>query len=159
MSEQLDFLWRQLPNLLWGFANNRPGRLTLSILLSSGAIAVGLVPAVGLGLARHSGLRVVRSGARLMMWAIRGIPLIVLLVLLFQFLGTGALFGIRLSAFWSAAVTLTLYAAVYQADIIEASITAVPQQLRDDAQMLGASRRTVTATIPFPIACGPCGQR
>lgn len=150
MSEQLDFLWRQLPNLLWGFPNNRPGGLALSILLSSGAIAVGLMLAVGLALARHSRLRVVRSAARLIIWAVRGIPLIVLLVLLFQFLGTGALFGIRLSAFWSAAATLTLYAAVYQADIVDAGITAVPQQLRDDAQMLGASRRTVMATITIP---------
>ena len=150
MSDQLDFLWRQLPNLLWGFPSNRPGGLLLSIMLSTGAIAVGLGLAVGLGFALHSRYRLVRLVAGRIVWALRGIPLIVLLVLLFQFLGTGAIFGIELSAFWSAAVTLTLYAAAYQADIVRAGIGAVPQQLRDDARLLGASPFTVARTVTLP---------
>lgn len=150
MSDQLEFLWRQLPNLLWGFPNNRPGGLLLSVLLSSGAIAVGLVLAIGLGFAQHSQFGLVRFVAGRVVWVLRGIPLIVLLVLLFQFLGTGAIFGLTLSAFWSAAVTLTLYAAAYQADIVRAGITAVPQQLIDDARLLGASRAVVTRTVTLP---------
>lgn len=150
MSEQLDFLWRQLPNLLWGFPNNRPGGLLLSLLLSVGAITAGLVIAIGLGFALHSRFPITRFAARRVIWAIRGVPLIVLLVLLFQFLGTGVAFGLTLSAFWSAAVTLTLYAAAYQSDIIGAGITAVPQQLRDDARMLGATSTTVARTITIP---------
>jgi len=150
MSDQLDFLWRQLPNLLWGFPNNRPGGLLLSVLLSAGAIAAGLILAIGLGFAHHSQHRVVRSVASRLVWLLRGIPLIVLLVLLFQFLGTGRLWGLELSAFWSAAVTLPLYAAAYQADIVRAGIAAVPQQLRDDARLLGASRLTVARTVTLP---------
>ncbi len=150
MSDQLEFLWRQLPNLLWGFPNSRPGGLLLSVLLSAGAIAVGLVLAVGLGFMLHSRFGAVRFVAGRMIWVIRGIPLIVLLVLSFQFLGTGAVFGISFSAFWTAAATLTLYAAAYQADIIGAGIGAVPQQLRDDARLLGASPTTVARTITLP---------
>ena len=150
MSDQIHFLWRQLPNLLWGFPNNRPGGLVLSVLLSGGAIAVGLVLAIGLGFAHHSRFGIIRFIAGRIVWALRGIPLIVLLVLLFQFLGTGAIFGIRLSAFWSAAVTLTLYAAAYQADIVRAGITAVPQQLLDDARLLGASPAMLTRTVTLP---------
>lgn len=150
MSDQLEFLWRQLPNLLWGFPSNRPGGLLLSIMLSAGAIAAGLVLAIALGFAHHSRFSLVRFVAGRIVWAIRGIPLIVLLVLLFQFLGTGAIFGITLSAFWSAAVTLTLYAAAYQADIVRAGITAVPQQLLDDARVLGASPAFLTRTVTLP---------
>ncbi len=152
MSDQLEFIWRHLPNLLWGFPNNRPGGLLLSILLSAGAIAVGLVLAVALAFASHSRTGVVRFVAGRVVWAIRGIPLIVLLVLLFQFLGTGRIFGIELSSFWSAAVTLTLYAAAYQSDVVTAGLAAVPQQLRDDARVLGASPLTVARTITLPYA-------
>jgi len=150
MSDQIDFLWHQLPNLLWGFPNRRPGGLLLSILLSAGAIVAGLVVASGLAFALHSRFGVIRLLASRLMWVIRGIPLIVLLVLLFQFLGTGALFGMQFSSFWSAAVTLTLYAAVYQADIVGAGIAAVPQQLRDDARLLGASGFVVARSVTLP---------
>jgi len=152
MSDQLDFVFRQLPNLLWGFPNNRPGGLVLSILLSAGAIAVGFVFAAGLGFAHHSRWVVVRFLARRLVWLIRGIPLIVLLVLLFQILGTGIIFGLELSAFWAAAVTLVLYAMAYQGDIVRAGIAAVPAQLVDDARLLGASRTTIARTITIPYA-------
>ncbi len=150
MSDQIDFLWRQLPNLLWGFPSQRPGGLLLSLLLSGGAIACGLALAIALGFAHHSRYRLVQLLARRTVWVIRGIPLIVLLVLAFQLLGTGTLFGVNFSAFWAAAVTLTLYAAAYQADIVTAGITAVPKQLVDDARVLGASRVTVARTVVLP---------
>lgn len=152
MSDQLDFLIRQLPNLLWGFPNNRPGGLVLSVLLSAGAIAAGFVLAAVLGFAHHSRFAIVRFLAGRVVWLVRGIPLIVLLVLLFQVLGTGIILGIELSAFWAAAVTLTLYAAAYQGDIVRAGIAAVPAQLVDDARLLGASRATVVRTITVPYA-------
>ncbi len=152
MSDQLNFLWRQLPNLLWGFPNNRPGGLVLSILLSGGAIALGLVLAIGLAFAQHSERSWLRLLAGRFVWAVRGVPLIVLLVLLFQYLGTGTILGIEFSAFWSAFITLTLYSAAYQADIVHGGIAAVPQQLRDDARVLGASRLTVARTITVPYS-------
>jgi len=152
MSDQLDFVLRQLPNLLWGFPNNRPGGLLLSVLLSAGTIAAGFVLATGLGFAHHSRWVLVRFLTRRLVWLIRGIPLIVLLVLLFQILGTGIIFGIELSAFWAAAVTLTLYSMAYQGDIVRAGIAAVPSQLVDDARLLGASRATVARTVTAPYA-------
>lgn len=152
MSDQIDFIIRNLPNLLWGFPNNRPGGLLLSILLSAGAIAAGFVIAFGLGFAHHSRWRIIRFLAGRFVWLVRGIPLIVLLVLLFQVLGTGVIFGIELSAFWTAAVTLTLYAAAYQGDIVRAGIAAVPVQLIDDARLLGASRPTAARTVTIPYA-------
>ena len=150
MSRQLQFLWDQLPNLLWGFPNHRPGGLVLSILLSTGAVVAGLGLAIGLGFAAHSRFRLVRFLVGRLLWVIRGIPLLVLLVLLFQILGTGMVFGIEFSAFWTAATTLTLYAAAYQADMIRAGIAAVPEQLLDDARVIGAGRLTVAATVTLP---------
>ena len=152
MSDQLDFIVTQLPNLLWGFPGNRPGGLLLSILLSTGSIAVGLIVAIGLSFARHSPRRAVAFVADRIVWLIRGIPLLVWLVLLFQILGTGRLFGIEFNAFWTAAVTLTLYAAAYLSDVVTTGITGVPQQLRDDARLLGAGSFSVARTITLPHA-------
>lgn len=152
MSDQLDFIIRQLPNLLWGFPGRRPGGLALSILLSTGSIAVGLVLAIGLSFARHSSRRVVSFAANRIVWLIRGVPLLVWLVLLFQILGTGQLFGVEFTAFWTAAVTLTLYAAAYLCDVVTAGIAGVPQQLRDDARLLGAGSFTVARTVTLPHA-------
>jgi len=152
MSDQLAFLWEQLPNLLIGLPQRRPGGLLLTILLSIGALSVGVVLATGLALAKHSPLRIVGFLAGRIVWAVRGIPLIVLLVLLFQMLGTGVFWGLELSSFCSAAVTLSLYSSVYLADVIGAGIAAVPQQLRDDARVLGSSRFTTLRTVTLPYA-------
>ena len=152
MSDQIDFILRQIPNLLVGFPNNRPGGLLLSVLLSAGTIVIGFLLATVLGFGHHHRWGFVRFLARRFVWLIRGIPLIVLLVLLFQILGTGIIFGIELSAFWAAVVTLILYAGAYQGDIVRAGIAAVPAQLIDDARLLGASKFTVTRTVTVPYA-------
>lgn len=152
MSDQVDFLVRQLPNLLWGFPSNRPGGLLLSVLLAAGSIAVGLVLGVGLAFARHARIGAVRWLANRIAWVIRGIPLLVLLVLLFQFLGTGKVFGIELSAFWTAVVALVLYSATYQSDVLIDGIRGVPEQLHDDARLLGARPFTLARTVTLPHA-------
>jgi His/Glu/Gln/Arg/opine family amino acid ABC transporter permease subunit len=152
MSDHLEFVWDQMPNLLWGFPSRRPGGLLLTILLSAGAIGVGLVLAMGLAAASHSRLRIVRMVSSTITRVVRGVPLIVLLVLLFQVLATGTLLGIEFSAFWAAAVTLTLYSAAYQSDVLRVGIAAVPDQLRESARLLGASPSMIARSITMPYA-------
>ena len=96
MSDQLRFLWDQLPNLLWGFPNHRPGGLLLSVLLSTGATLVGLGLAIVFGFLTHSRFWPARVLANRLVWVVRGVPLLVLLVLAFQVLGSGMVFGIEL---------------------------------------------------------------
>lgn len=152
MSDHLEFVWEQMPNLLWGYPSRRPGGLLLTILLSAGAIGVGLVLAMGLAAASHSRFRLVRLCSSTITRVVRGIPLIVLLVLLFQVLATGTLLGIEFSAFWAAAVTLTLYSAAYQSDVLRGGIAAVPDQLRESARSLGASPSMIARSITMPYA-------
>jgi len=148
MADQIDFLIRQLPNLLWGFPNNRPGGLLLSIMLSFGSIAVGLTLGTALAFARLSSIKAVAWLARRLAWLVRGIPLVVLLVLVFQFLAS----GLGASSLWSAAVTLIFYSAVYLSDVLIDGIRGVPQQLRDDARVLGAGPLTLARTVTLPHA-------
>lgn len=150
MSDQLEFIFSHLLDLLIGFPGQRPGGLALSILLSSASIIVGLAIAIVVGMAHHSRWRVVRVTARLYVHTIRGVPLIVLLVIVHQFGSTGAVFGLTTSSLGSAFVTLVLYASAYQADAINGGIAAVPQQLIDDARLYGAGRLAVAYSVSLP---------
>lgn len=149
---QIEFLLRQLPNLLIGFPGNRPGGLLLSVILAAVGIAVGMVVAVVIGSAQLSSIGLVRRSARLYVQIIRGIPLLVLLLLVHQVLGRGPLPGLETTAFRSALVTLVLYSSAYQADIVRAGLRAVPPQLAEEARLLGSSPFTVYRTVKLPYA-------
>lgn len=158
MSEQLQFLWDQLPNLLWGFPSQRPGGLLMSVLLSAASLTVGFVVAIVVSIGHHAQSKVIRWVARRYVWLIRGIPLLVLLVLLHQLLNSGArdglawglLPGVSVSPLGSAFIALALYSSAYLCDVLTAGIQAMPQHYVDDARVLGASRTRVLRTVTLP---------
>lgn len=152
MAEQLEFLWRHLPHFLFGFPSQRPGGLLLSVLLTLAAFAVGAAMALPIGLGHHARFGPIRFIARRWIGIIRGIPLLVLLVLIHQVLGAGRVPGIETTALGSAFVTLALYSSAYVGDIVTAGVSAVPQQLLDDARLLGAGRSTLTRTVTLPYS-------
>jgi His/Glu/Gln/Arg/opine family amino acid ABC transporter permease subunit len=138
VSDQLDFLIRNLPNLLFGFPGQRPGGLTLSLILAVLAIALGFLLAIVVAAGRESPLRPLRWLARGYVEIFRGIPLILLLLLVYQIIG-GSRFGLNLSPRTSAVVTLALYSGAYQTEILRAGLKAVPSQLVDSARLMGSS--------------------
>ena len=152
MSDQFDFVLRQLPNLLFGFPGNRPGGLAMSILLTAASLGLGLVFAIVVGFGHHSRFVLGRMLARIYVRVVRGIPLILLLVLVHQFTSTGRILGLETSAVGSAFVALTLYSSAYQADLIHTGVAAIPQQMVDDARLLGAGRLTLARTVVLPYA-------
>lgn len=152
MAEQLEFLWRHLPNFLVGFPSQRPGGLLLSVLLTLAAFAVGATIALPVGLGHHARFAPIRLLARVWVAVIRGVPLLVLLVLIHQVVGAGRIPGIETSALGSAFITLVLYSSAYVGDIVTAGVSSVPQQLLDDARLLGAGRATLTRTVTLPYS-------
>ena len=136
MSEQLLFLWQQLPNLLIGFPGMRPGGLVLSLLLAVVAIACGFLLALLIGSGAESRGWLWRWLSRLYVETIRGLPLILLLVIVHQLIGGRLKLSPRLSAF----ITLTLYSSAYQAEIVRSGLRTVPQQLIETASLLGSRR-------------------
>jgi His/Glu/Gln/Arg/opine family amino acid ABC transporter permease subunit len=137
MMPTLDFLISILPNLLFGFPGQRPGGLLLSVLISVVAIGMGFVVALGVGTARTSGSMWMRQAARVYVNVFRGLPLLLLLLLIHQFVG-GARFGLDFSPMTSTLIALTLYTSAYQAEIVRAGLEAVPQPLIDSARLMGA---------------------
>jgi polar amino acid transport system permease protein len=138
MSHQLQFLWQNLPDLLIGFPQQRPGGLLLSVGLALISLGLGFFMATLVGSGRASPNRFWRWPAILYIEVFRGLPLILLLFLIHQGLG-GRRFGLDLSPYQSALIALTLYTSAYQSEIIRAGLQAVPQQLVDSAKLVGGS--------------------
>jgi His/Glu/Gln/Arg/opine family amino acid ABC transporter permease subunit len=135
----IDFLWGLLPDLLFGFAGQRPGGLSLSILLAMAALGLGFAVALVVGVGRVAPWRAGRWAAAAYVAVFRGLPLLLLLFLIHQFVG-GRRFGLDFSPFTSALIALTLYTGAYQAEIVHAGLAAVPQELADSARLAGANR-------------------
>jgi ABC-type amino acid transport system permease subunit len=146
MWHELEFVIDHLPELLVGFPGHRPGGLLMSVLLAAAGLGLGAAIAVGLALlydARWSGPRL---AAKAVVYVGRGVPLILLLLLVHQLSGTGA------TPVQSAVVTLALYSAAYQAGIIHAGLRSVPPQLVDDARVLGYSPARALVAVRLPYA-------
>ncbi len=139
MLDQLQFLIENLPHLIIGFPGQRPGGLVMSIILTIVGLGLGFFLAVPLALGQLASIAPVRWISRLLVDLFRGIPLILLLVLVFQVIGSGR-FGFVLEPRGAAIISLTLYSAAYQAEILRAGFTALPQQLDEIGRMFGTSR-------------------
>lgn len=138
MAAHFEFLLRQLPYLLFGYPGQRPGGLILSVLLAVLGVGLGLLVAIGLGSASQSRFRSLRWLTRLYIEIFRGLPLILLLLINYQVVGGGR-FGLELSPWWAALISLTLFSSAYQAEIVRAGLQAVPRQLEDSARVIGST--------------------
>jgi His/Glu/Gln/Arg/opine family amino acid ABC transporter permease subunit len=138
MLDYLTFLLEKLPNLLIGFPGQRPGGLLLSLLLALVAIALGFAIAIIISSGYESSWRLVHWSTRLYVEIFRGLPLILLLVLVHQVVGSPR-FGIDLSPRASALIALALYSSAYQAEIVRAGVRSVPQQLVESARLMGST--------------------
>jgi His/Glu/Gln/Arg/opine family amino acid ABC transporter permease subunit len=132
----LEFLWRNLPNLLIGFPGERPGGLLLTILLASASIVAGFGLALPLGSMGASRWWLVRRIADVYVAVFRGLPLLLLLLLVHQ-VASGR-FGLDFSPLTSAGIALTLYAAAYFTEVIRAGLLAVPREMMESARTMGA---------------------
>ena len=147
MSDQLAFLLRNIPNLLIGFPNHRPGGLLLTLLLAVVAVGVGFVLAIFIGSGRESRKRPLRTFCALYIWLFRGLPLILLLLLVHQILSSSRQFGLNPTARTSAFVTLIFYSSAYQAEIVRAGLRIVPPNLVEAARLMGSTPWQVTRLI------------
>ncbi len=138
MIDQLAFLWENFANLLIGFPGQRPGGLLLSLILAFFGVGVGFVVALIVGSGRGARLPAVRLFSRIYIEIFRGIPLLLLLLLVYQVIGSQR-FGLDLSAPIAAAISLILYSSAYQAEIVHSGLEAVPAQITESARSVGAS--------------------
>ena len=151
MRDHLSFLLEKLPVLLFGFPGQRPGGLTLSLILAALAVAVGFGLAMPVSGAARSRWRALRWCAVAYVEVFRGLPLILLLALVHQGVG-GVRFGLDWSPRTSAFAALVLYSSAYQAEILRAGLAAVPPELIESARLMGSRPRQAYLQIKLRYA-------
>jgi len=137
----VDFIPHYLPQLLKGALVT----IELSIVGMVCSIIVGVVCAVG----ALSGLRVAMIPVKVYVEICRGVPLIVILLVIFFILPR---VGISLPAFWAAVVGFSFNLGAYLSEVFRAAILAVDPGQRQAGLSLGMSRFLVYRKIILPQA-------
>lgn len=121
----------------------------VTILVAALAILLATILGMLVGLCRMSGNPYVRGLAFSYIWVMRGTPL--LLVLYFIYFA-GPLAGIRMSAFITAVLGMTLVSTAYKTEIFRAGIEAVPKGQIDAANAVGMSYQLRMRRVVIPQA-------
>lgn len=123
-----DFSWYHLIPLAKG--------ALMTVVLCAVAGVLGTVLGMVLGVAKTSPLRFARWIAAIYVNGIRGIP--VLMIIFFMYFGAPLLLPwLETTAFVTAVVALTIFAAAYIAEIVRGSIEAVDKGQHEAAEALG----------------------
>lgn len=150
VSASTEFVIDNFASLLFGVTGNRPGGLVMTLLLATVGLAFGTVVALAIGAVHDSHRRSVRWLANGYVHVIRGVPLVLLFLLIHQSLGTGRILGISTTPVGSAIVGLILYSSAYQADIIKTGLRSVPSGMIEWARLMGASRVQAYRLVKLP---------
>ncbi|MFK3938473.1 amino acid ABC transporter permease [Alkalihalobacillus sp. NPDC078783] len=137
----LDLAIRSVPYVLRG--------LGYTMLIAFVSMGIGLVLGLFIGLARNSTFIFLRYPARLYISFIRGVPILVMLFLLYQGLPT---IGIQLSAVSAALIAFTLNVAGYTAEINRAAIASIDRGQWEASRTLGFTYWHTLKRIIIPQA-------
>ena len=120
----------------------------MTILMTLAACAMGTMLGLLGGLAKVALGPALRAPLDAATDALRSVPLLVQLTLLYAGL---AILGLRVNPFTAGAIGLSLYAGAYIAEIVRGGILAVPVTLRKAARGLGMNRRQEYVYIVLPV--------
>ena len=136
--------------LLGPYPNGEIGGLALNMILAVLSIGCSFFFGVILGYSRLSCRMYVKLPAMAFIELIRSTPLIMLIFWFYFFLPY--VFGGNITIFWSAVISLSVYAAAYEAEIVRAGILAVPRGQLEAALTTGLSRYKAMWFVVLPQA-------
>jgi polar amino acid transport system permease protein len=137
------------------------GGLGLTVVVSILSMVLGVILGLVIALARLSKNVVLRSLAAVYVWVMQGVPLLVVLVVIYLGLAAAnvyrfrdsSLMGISVAGSVQAAIVgLTLNNAAYISEIIRSSIVAVPEGQEEAATTLGMTKLSSMRWIILPQA-------
>lgn len=131
-----------LPSLLSG--------LYLTIVMAVASIFFAFLIGVILGLFSISSSRTLRSISTAYIYAVRGVPLMILA--LFLYFGVSAILGIRFNPVVAAIISLTINASAYMAEIFRGGIQAIDIGQSEAARSLGMSYLKTMHKVILPQA-------
>lgn len=109
----------------------------------------GMILAFILALCKLSSNKVLKGISSFIIWFVRGVPLIVLLFIIFYGMPN---IGIILPAFFSAAVGFSLNEGAYNAEVIRASILSIPKGQWEATTALGLTKAQTLRYVIIPQA-------
>src|SRR2546425_9420377 len=126
------------------------GGLAITFVLSVLGLVLAFPLSVGIALARISPFAWLRRPALVLIYLIRGVPLIMLIFWVYFFVPL--LIGRTVSGFTTMLVTLVIYQATYLAEIIRAGIEGLPHGQTEAARAVGLSYMQTTFKVLLPQA-------
>ncbi len=136
--------------LLGAYPQGEPGGLLLNIILAVLSLSLSFGFGVLFGYSRLSSRLYVKLPCIAFIEMVRATPLII--IIFWFYIVLPYLSGINISVFWGVLLSLCLYAAAYQAEIVRAGITAVPKGQLETALSSGMSRYKAMGHVILPQA-------
>lgn len=153
----VSFFWHELVRPSSGFLGGLWRTVYISIIAQVIAVIIGLAVA----LARRSTLRVVRGVAGFYVWVLRGTPLLVQLVIVYDGLAATGIYRFQdvtflgitvLASVQAAIVTLALNESAYMSEIIRAGLAAVDVGQHEAALSIGMTPAQSMRYVVVPQA-------
>ncbi|MGA0611669.1 amino acid ABC transporter permease [Caldimonas sp. KR1-144] len=126
------------------------GGLAITFILSVLGLALAFPLGVLIALARVSPLAWLRRPATVLVYVVRGVPLIMFIFWVYFFLPV--MTGHTVSGFTTMLVTLVIYQAAYLAEIVRAGIEGLPKGQTEAARAVGLSYMQTTTKVILPQA-------
>ena len=151
------FFWHELLRPSSGFLGGLWRTVYISVIAQVIAVIIGLVVA----LARRSTLRIVRGVAGFYVWVLRGTPLLVQLVIVYDGLAATDIYRFKdmtllgisiLASVQAAIVTLALNESAYMSEIIRAGLAAVDVGQNEAALSIGMTPAQSMRHVVVPQA-------
>jgi polar amino acid transport system permease protein len=136
--------------LLGPFPDGPIGGVALTLLLSIVSLAITFPLALLVALARKSRRRFLVRAATIYVYALRGLPLLFLLLWIYFLLPY--VIGRTIPTFWTVVIAIVLYQGAYLSEVIRGGIEGLPKGQTEAARALGLSEALIMRKIILPQA-------
>ncbi len=146
MLELIDTYW--LYFLVGQYPEGPLGGLSLTVLLSFGALLLAMPLGLLLGVARVSGQRAIGWPVATLVQLVRAVPLLLVVFWVYFFLP--AVTGVKTGQATTMLMVLVLFDGVYLAEIVASGIRALPKGQLESARSLGLSYPQALRLVVLP---------
>ncbi|MES2241396.1 MAG: amino acid ABC transporter permease [Pseudomonadota bacterium] len=136
--------------LIGQYPNGPLGGLAITFLLSAIGLLLAFPLSVAIAIARISPFRWLRIPAMVLIYVVRGVPLIMFIFWVYFFVPL--LIGRTVSGFTTMLVTLVIYQSAYLAEIVRAGIEGLPSGQAEAARAVGLSYMQTMFKVLLPQA-------
>ncbi|MEM5437797.1 amino acid ABC transporter permease [Paraburkholderia diazotrophica] len=140
--------------LIGGYPNGPLGGIALTLIMSFTALCFAFPVALSVAIARTSPLSFVRRCATVYVYAVRGIP--VLLIIFWSYFVLPLATGIDTSPAVTVVCALIVYEGAYLGEAIRAALVALPKGQTEAARSLGLGYWQTLRTVVLPQALFNC---